>query len=77
MKNGLTEIALAAIDHLVEIIEKINLVEWEDPELFVRVYKAGYAAYRNLGEKKAPAEKLAFFYRRICLYDPKYTVASE
>jgi hypothetical protein len=77
MRNGLTEIALAAIDNLVETIEKINLVEWEDPEIFVRVYKAGYAAYRSLGEKKAPPEKLAFFYRRICLYDPKHTVASE
>jgi type VI secretion system ImpA/VasJ family protein len=77
LKNGLTEISLAAIDHLVETVDKLSLSEWEDPELFVRVYKAGYAAYRSLGEKKAPAEKLGFFYRRICLYDPKNTVSSE
>ncbi|NLD92592.1 MAG: type VI secretion system protein [Fibrobacter sp.] len=74
--NGLKEIALAAIDHLVESVEKYNLLEWEDPELFTRVYKIGYSGYRSLGEKKAPVEKLEFFRRRICLYDPKYTIAS-
>lgn len=76
LKNGLREIALAAIDHLVENVEKFNLLEWEDPELFARVYKIGYSGYRSLGEKKAPIEKLEFFHRRICLYDPKYTIAS-
>ncbi len=74
--NGLKEIALAAIDHLVESVEKYNLLEWEDPELFARVYKIGYSGYRSLGEKKAPVEKLEFFRRRICLYDPKFTIAS-
>ncbi len=77
LRNGMTEIALAAIDHLVETIDKLSLVEWEDPELFARVYKIGYSGYRRLGEKKAPVEKLEFFYRRICLYDPKHTIASE
>lgn len=77
LKVGLTEISLAAIDHLVETVEKLKLDEWEDPELFVRVYKAGYAACRSLGEKKAPVEKMSYFYRRICLYDPKYTVGSD
>jgi type VI secretion system ImpA/VasJ family protein len=77
LQNGFKEIALAAIDHLVENVEKLNLLEWEDPELFVRVYKIGYSGYRSLGEKKAPVEKLEFFHRRICLYDPKYTIASE
>jgi type VI secretion system ImpA/VasJ family protein len=76
LRNGLKEIALAAIDHLVENVEKFNLLEWEDPELFARVYKIGYSGYRSLGEKKAPLEKLEFFHRRICLYDPKYTIAS-
>lgn len=76
LRNGLKEIALAAIDHLVENVEKYNLLEWEDPELFARVYKIGYSGYRSLGEKKAPVEKLEFFHRRICLYDPKYTIAS-
>jgi type VI secretion system ImpA/VasJ family protein len=76
LRNSLKEIALAAIDHLVENVEKFNLLEWEDPELFARVYKIGYSGYRSLGEKKAPLEKLEFFHRRICLYDPKYTIAS-
>ncbi|HEX2959365.1 MAG TPA: type VI secretion system domain-containing protein [Chitinispirillaceae bacterium] len=77
LKNSLTEISMAAIDHLVETVDKLNLADWEDPELFVRVYKAGYSACRSLGEKKVPQEKLSYFYRRICLFDPKHTISSD
>ncbi|HEX3020583.1 MAG TPA: type VI secretion system domain-containing protein [Chitinispirillaceae bacterium] len=77
IRNGLTEIGLAAIDNLLETIDKSKLDEWEDTGLFARVYKIGYTGYRSLGEKRAPKEKIEYFYRRICLYDPKYTIASE
>ena len=77
IRSDMTKVALPRIEHMVKTIDKLNLTDWEDPEILIRLFKLGYNGYFSLGFDKAPEDKLDYFYQRICLYDPAHFIAGS
>ena len=72
------KMALPVIEELTEVLARRKIDEWEDRDFLVRFFKAGYDGYLTaFGAQKAPADKVDFYFNRLCLYDPNLFIKKK